>query len=184
MAIRKRSAASICRWLAATSSRCRRIENGIPALQLYCRDAAAELPLRGLSGAPVLVGTPERAVGIICWNPVDGDAAPLKGGQLFAVPVWALASDVSIAAACPEIAALVRATVGSDWNDLPDDKEETLSLLSWRTRLAPLTGQENQENALLAWAQSGRGPRARFLTGPGGWGEVPPRRRGCRDVAR
>ncbi|MBI4319940.1 MAG: trypsin-like peptidase domain-containing protein [Chloroflexi bacterium] len=48
---------------------------GVPAIQLFCREEAAGLSLRGLSGAPVLVtaGQVEAAVGLVRWNPPRQD---------------------------------------------------------------------------------------------------------------
>ena len=42
-------------------------------IQLVCSEAAALLSLRGMSGAPVLVGQPQRAVGVVRWNPPRED---------------------------------------------------------------------------------------------------------------
>jgi hypothetical protein len=63
------------------------IFEGHPAMQLSCFEAAAGLLLPGYSGAPVLIGWPERAGGLIRWNPVENDD-PRKpvGGIVFASP--------------------------------------------------------------------------------------------------
>ena len=45
------------------------IHGGAPAVALESSTAANDLPLHGMSGAPVLVGTPEAAIGLIRWNP-------------------------------------------------------------------------------------------------------------------
>src|SRR5262249_39712848 len=46
-----------------------RILHGAAAIQLHCEQSAARLPLQGVSGAPVLVGFPALAAGLIRWNP-------------------------------------------------------------------------------------------------------------------
>lgn len=61
------------------------LASGAPVIQLACREAAAGLSLHGLSGAPVLVGQPSRAVGIIRWNSPQDDKQELaKGAAIFA----------------------------------------------------------------------------------------------------
>jgi hypothetical protein len=45
------------------------------------------------------------------------------------------------------------------------------ALLSWRARLAPLTGREKDKDTLLQWARQGRNARIRLLSGPGGVGK-------------
>jgi len=45
------------------------------------------------------------------------------------------------------------------------------ALLSWRARLAPLTGREKDKDTLLRWARQGRNARIRLLSGPGGVGK-------------
>jgi hypothetical protein len=62
---------------------------GVPTIQLYCREAAANLELSGMSGAPVLVGKdPEVVVGIIRWNPLrPGGTAQAQGRMVFACPI-------------------------------------------------------------------------------------------------
>ena len=64
---------------------------GVPAIQLYCPEAAASasLELPGMSGGPVLVGKdPEVVVGIIRWNPQHPDGtAQAQGGMVFACPI-------------------------------------------------------------------------------------------------
>ena len=52
---------------------------GAPALELYVREAAAELSFHGLSGAPVLVGDPPAAVGIVRWNESRLDRGSVNG---------------------------------------------------------------------------------------------------------
>lgn len=69
------------------------IFDGIPAIQLFVKQAAS-LPLKGFSGAPVLVeredGT-HAAVGLVRWNPQRPDAPSLAQGQTaFASPLHAL----------------------------------------------------------------------------------------------
>jgi Trypsin-like peptidase domain len=68
-----------------------RILDDVAAIQLHCEQAAARLPLAGLSGAPVLAGEPEVAVGIIRWNAELDDQPDLAAGAaVFACPVAAL----------------------------------------------------------------------------------------------
>jgi hypothetical protein len=63
---------------------------GSRALQLHCNQSAAQFPLRGFSGAAVLVGPPESplAIGIVRWNPTSA-ANPTVGlgGLLYACPI-------------------------------------------------------------------------------------------------
>jgi Trypsin-like peptidase domain len=69
------------------SSECTIFE-GVPAIQLYCKESAAGLQLGGMSGAPVLAGQPEKAVGLIRWNP-PSEEDPSKGiaGMVYATPL-------------------------------------------------------------------------------------------------
>jgi SAM-dependent methyltransferase len=61
--------------------------DGSPGIELFCDSAAAGLSLHGLSGGPVLTGTPQRAVGLIRWNPEDPDQPDRSvGGLVFAAP--------------------------------------------------------------------------------------------------
>ena len=58
------------------------------------------------------------------------------------------------------------------WRDLPDDPEAVFALLSWHSRLAPLTGRDTEKDTLLRWARrQGRNARIRLLSGPGGAGK-------------
>ena len=57
------------------------------------------------------------------------------------------------------------------WRELPDEPDAVFALLSWRARLAPLAGRENDKASLLQWACQGRNARIRLLTGPGGAGK-------------
>jgi SAM-dependent methyltransferase len=64
---------------------------GVSVLQLLCRESVAELPLGGMSGAPVLAGQPLRAVGVLRWNQPRRDRADLAaGGTAFAAPSSAI----------------------------------------------------------------------------------------------
>ena len=70
------------------------IFNGVPAIQLFSHEAAAEMPLGGMSGAPVLVGSSgkQAAIGLIRWNPTRPNDPTLSlGGTLFACPMEAIA---------------------------------------------------------------------------------------------
>lgn len=61
--------------------------DGSPSIELYCDSAAAGLSLHGLSGAPVLIGRPQRAVGLIRWSPQRADLPELSaGGLVYAAP--------------------------------------------------------------------------------------------------
>jgi Trypsin-like peptidase domain/Eco57I restriction-modification methylase len=60
---------------------------GKRALQLRCHEPAAGLSMHGMSGAPVLVGQPQRAVGILRWNPPSTERPELAmGGTALATP--------------------------------------------------------------------------------------------------
>lgn len=64
-----------------------RMSDGSPSIELFCFPAAAGLSLHGLSGAPVLTGSPERAAGLIRWNPQRADQPDLaEGGLVYATP--------------------------------------------------------------------------------------------------
>jgi hypothetical protein len=63
------------------------IFGGVPAIQLFSHEAGAEMPLGGMSGAPVLVGSgaKQAAIGLIRWNPTrPNDPTLSTGGTLFA----------------------------------------------------------------------------------------------------
>ncbi|MBV9379527.1 MAG: trypsin-like peptidase domain-containing protein [Streptosporangiaceae bacterium] len=61
--------------------------DGSPALELFCQQVRDGLSLHGLSGAPVLTGNMERAVGVIRWNPQQTDRPELAaGGLVYAAP--------------------------------------------------------------------------------------------------
>ncbi|MFG2172052.1 trypsin-like serine peptidase [Streptomyces niveus] len=69
------------------SGHTRRVEDGAPVITLFCNQAAAGLALSGLSGGPVLVGRPERAVGVVRWQQPDGTHPHLAtGGTFYATP--------------------------------------------------------------------------------------------------
>jgi hypothetical protein len=65
------------------------IFDGIPAIQLYSNESAAGLALGGMSGAAVLAGDPEAAIGVIRWNPPSEDD-PTKGkaGIVYATSIF------------------------------------------------------------------------------------------------
>jgi hypothetical protein len=61
--------------------------DGVRVVQLLSRESAAELPLGGMSGGPILAGQPLRAVGVLRWNQPRRDRPDLAaGGTAFAVP--------------------------------------------------------------------------------------------------
>ncbi|WP_162834445.1 S1 family peptidase [Amycolatopsis circi] len=65
----------------------RRTEDGASVIQLSSVDSVAGLSLHGLSGAPVLVGHPQKAVGIVRWNPRRVNEPTLAAGAaIFAAP--------------------------------------------------------------------------------------------------
>lgn len=67
-----------------------RHEEGAQVIQLACLEAN-QSSMHGLSGAPVLVGSPLRAVGVIRWNEPRREAPELAAGStLFAAPVSAV----------------------------------------------------------------------------------------------
>ena len=61
--------------------------DGARVMQLACRESAAQLSMRGMSGAPVLVGRMDMAAGVVTWNPPRADQFELgAGGAMFAAP--------------------------------------------------------------------------------------------------
>ncbi|MET7995080.1 N-6 DNA methylase [Amycolatopsis sp. NPDC005232] len=65
----------------------RRTEDGASVIQLSSVDSIAGLSLHGLSGAPVLVGHPQKAVGVVRWNPRRINEPTLAAGAaIFATP--------------------------------------------------------------------------------------------------
>jgi SAM-dependent methyltransferase len=61
--------------------------DGSPGLELFCQQVRDGLSLHGLSGAPVLTGNMERAVGVIRWNPQQTEHPELAaGGLVYAAP--------------------------------------------------------------------------------------------------
>jgi Tfp pilus assembly protein PilF len=75
------------------------IFGGVPAIQLHCDEAGDQMPLKGMSGAPVLVGSGAKraAIGLIRWNPTkpDDEEALAVGGMVHACPVKPLAERLS-----------------------------------------------------------------------------------------
>ncbi|MEU6259197.1 serine protease [Streptomyces sp. NPDC047043] len=68
----------------------KRHEDGANVIQLACSEAD-KLSMHGLSGAPVLLGAPPRAVGVIRSNePRRGNPELAAGSTLFAAPVSAI----------------------------------------------------------------------------------------------
>lgn len=64
-----------------------RLQDETPVIQLACRDSAAGLSLYGLSGAPVLVGQPLKAVGVVRFNlPRDDRPDLARGASIYAAP--------------------------------------------------------------------------------------------------
>jgi len=69
------------------------IFGGVPAIQLHSEEAGDEMPIGGMSGAPVLVdsGARRAAVGLIRWNPTRPDNPALSiGGTVYACPIQAI----------------------------------------------------------------------------------------------
>jgi hypothetical protein len=63
------------------------IFGGVNAIQLYCPEAAANAPLGGFSGAPVLVKNARAAVGLVRWNPPQPTSPQIGlGGMVFCCP--------------------------------------------------------------------------------------------------
>ncbi len=63
------------------------LPDGVRGIQLVCTESAAGLSLHGLSGAPVLTGEPQKAVGLIRWNPPRIDNPDLAAGSIvYAAP--------------------------------------------------------------------------------------------------
>ncbi|MQA87976.1 MAG: hypothetical protein GEV03_25965 [Streptosporangiales bacterium] len=68
-----------------------RLTDDAPVLQLTCQQSAADLPLHGLSGAPVLVGQPQAAAGVVRRNPQRKDRPDLAAGAtVYATPAAAV----------------------------------------------------------------------------------------------
>jgi tetratricopeptide (TPR) repeat protein len=66
------------------------IFNGVPAIQLYCKQAAAMMRLQGFSGAPVLVPHAGKLciAGMIRWNPLRSDLDGVaEGGTVYATSI-------------------------------------------------------------------------------------------------
>lgn len=82
----------------------RQPHSGASVIALYCQQAAAGSPqqLIGFSGAPVLMGEPASAVGLIRWNPTNPSQPGIAaGGTVYASPVR------SIVTHWPELSELV-----------------------------------------------------------------------------
>ena len=61
--------------------------NGASGISLVCWQVMAGLSLHGLSGAPVLTGNMEKAVGVIRWNPPQAESQELaRGAEVYAAP--------------------------------------------------------------------------------------------------
>lgn len=64
-----------------------RLDNDSVAMQLQCDESVAGLPLQGLSGAPVLVGTNATFAGMVRWNaPRSEEPSLAAGAAVFATP--------------------------------------------------------------------------------------------------
>ena len=71
----------------------RQPHSGASVIALYCQQAAAGSPqqLIGFSGAPVLIGEPASAVGLIRWNPTNPSQPGIAaGGTVYACPVHSI----------------------------------------------------------------------------------------------
>lgn len=102
---------------------------GAPAIQLSCRDSVAGLALKGLSGAPVLVGESKKAIGLIRWNPPRDDNPNLAAGaSLYAAPSNAILTK---------------------WPEL-DDREEGNRETLLNTFTALLTRHAEQRRSIVA----------------------------------
>lgn len=63
------------------------MRHGASGISLVCWQAMAGLSLHGLSGAPVLTGNMEKAVGVIRWNlPQDENQELARGAEVYAAP--------------------------------------------------------------------------------------------------
>jgi SAM-dependent methyltransferase len=76
-------------------------------VQLFCQQVADGLSLHGLSGAPVLTGNMECAVGVIRWNLPQADRPELAaGGLVYAAPAKEIFKhwpELALAANWPEL---------------------------------------------------------------------------------
>lgn len=78
------------------------IFKGVPAVALESSTASNGLSLHGMSGAPVLVGTPEAAIGLIRWNPQrPGGQHESLSGIVYACPTYSIVEE------CPEYKELI-----------------------------------------------------------------------------
>ena len=69
------------------------IFDGVPAIQLYCEQAAVGTSLGGFSGSPIIVGTTsgEAVIGVVrCMPEPAGLGGQPDGGTVFATPVDAI----------------------------------------------------------------------------------------------
>ena len=61
--------------------------DGGRGIALVCWQAMAGLSLHGLSGAPVLTGNMDKAIGLIRWNPPHPEHPELaRGAEVYAAP--------------------------------------------------------------------------------------------------
>jgi hypothetical protein len=82
IALSERDLASITGVIGGTETT---IFEGIPAIQLFSNESGAGLGVRGMSGAPVLAGDPEAAIGVIRWYPPsEDDPSKSEAGIVYA----------------------------------------------------------------------------------------------------
>ena len=97
------------------------LPDGSRGIELMCWPSMAGLSLHGLSGAPVLTGSPQKAIGLIRWNPQNTEYPELAAGALVYAAPAALILDrwpeLSAAANMPEL--LRRLADPSSARDVP-----------------------------------------------------------------
>jgi tetratricopeptide (TPR) repeat protein len=146
-----------------------RLASGARALQLYCEQAAADLSLHGLSGAPVLVGDPQLAAGVIRWNPPRTDDDTLAAGAT----VYACASRTVIER-WPHLGGVVRRPgLNPPLRELPSrEKIRPSDLIRAEYAVVPFRGCEGDLAELEHWCTDRNAAAVRLMVSPGGTGKT------------
>jgi hypothetical protein len=150
------------------------IFDGVPAIALASWQAATGLPLHGFSGAPVIVrpdpaaatsASPEVAVGVIRWMPIDPERPDTaQGGLVYATPM-------SAAWEWPEVrSSFVQAAQAS----LPYEtaiRNFTHYYLGNPGRPMPFGGRERELRRLSSWLDDLTAPPFMLVATPAGLGK-------------
>jgi SAM-dependent methyltransferase len=108
-----------------------RLPRGADAIQLTCTQSAAGLPLHGLSGAPVLTGKPQQAIGLVRWNPPRADNPALASGSIvYAAPASLMMQRWPQLIAGTDLSDLVSRLVDSATGDLESVTAAVRALLT------------------------------------------------------